>query len=107
MTATGRAVTGVAARGGLRGTPKRQLMLTRSAYVSWLVSATGLAMVFASPNDDLLVSVGLGLAILGPLIALAAVVRQRTPEAVFVFLVALGAPVLLGIVFYLVARDAN
>jgi hypothetical protein len=100
-------VSGDAAGGGLRGTAKRRLMLTRSAYVSWLVSATGLAMVFASPNDDLLVSVGLGLAILGPLIALAAVVRQRTPEAVFVFLVALVAPVLLGIVFYLVARNAN
>lgn len=91
----------------MKGTPKRRLMLTRSAYVSWLLSATGLATVFASPNDDLLVSAGLVLAILGPLIALAGVVRQRTSEAVFVFLVALVAPVLLGIVFYLVARDAN
>jgi hypothetical protein len=75
-------------------------MLTRSAHVSWLVSATGLAIVFMSSYDDFLVAVGIGFAIVGPLIALPAAVRQRTPKAVFVFLVALLAPVLLGIAFY-------
>ena len=82
-------------------------MLWRAALASWLVAIAGLALVFAYWDVDRIFYLGAALTILGPLVALGVVIRQRTPEAVFVFLLALVAPVLLGVLLYLVARNAN
>jgi len=82
-------------------------MLTRTALVSWAVGAVGLALEVVFWRDDLVVVAGIALVILGPLIALTVVIRERTPEAMFVFLLALVSPVLLGLLFYLVARNAG
>jgi hypothetical protein len=82
-------------------------MLWRAASASWLLAIAGLALVFAYWDVDRIFYLGAALTILGPLIALGVVIRQRTPEAVFVFLLALVAPVLLGVLLYLVARNAN
>jgi hypothetical protein len=82
-------------------------MLSRAASASWLLAIAGLALVFAYWDVDRIFYLGAALTILGPLIALGVVIRQRTPEAVFVFLLALVAPVLLGVLLYLVARNAN
>jgi hypothetical protein len=82
-------------------------MLWRAALASWLIAIAGLVLVFAYWDVDRIFYLGAALTILGPLIALGVVIRQRTPEAVFVFLLALVAPVLLGVLLYLVARNAN
>ena len=82
-------------------------MLWRAALASWLVAIAGLALVFAYWDVDRIFYLGAALTILGPLVALGVVIRQRTPEAVFVFLLALVAPVLLWVLLYLVARNAN
>ncbi len=82
-------------------------MLWRAALVSWLVTIAGLALAFAYWDVDRLFHLGVGLTILGPLIALGVVIRQRTPEAVFVFLLALVAPIFLAAVIYLAVRNAN
>ena len=79
----------------------------RAALVSWLVAIAGLALVFACWDVDRLFYLGLALTILGPLLALGVVIRRRTPEAVFVFLLALVAPVFLWVLLYLVVRNAN
>ena len=75
--------------------------------LSWLVTIAGLALVFSYWEVDRLFYVGAALTILGPLIALGVVIRQRTPEAVFVFLLALVAPVFLVVFVYLALRNAN
>jgi len=69
--------------------------------VSWLVIIAGLALVFRYSDVDPLFNLGLALTILGPLIALGLVVWQRTREAVFMFLLALVAPVALAVFIYL------
>ena len=76
-------------------------MLWRTALVSWLVIIAGLALVFAYSDVDQLFHLGLALTVLGPLIALGVMIRQRTPEAVFTFLLALVAPVALAAFIYL------
>lgn len=82
-------------------------MLWRAAVASWLTAIAGLALVFAYWDVDRIFYLGAALTIVGPLIALGVVIRQRTPEAVFVFLLALVAPVFLGVLLYLVARNAS
>jgi hypothetical protein len=82
-------------------------MLWRAALASWLMAIAGLALVFAYWDVDRIFYLGAALTILGPLVALGVVIRQRTPEAVFVFLLALVVPVFLGVLLYLVARNAN
>ena len=69
--------------------------------VSWLVILAGLALVFLYSDVDPLFNLGLALTVLGPLIALGVVIWQRTPEAVFMFLLALVAPVALAVFIYL------
>jgi hypothetical protein len=71
------------------------------------MAIAGLALVFAYWDVDRIFYLGAALTILGPLVALGVVIRQRTPEAVFVFLLALVVPVFLGVLLYLVARNAN
>ena len=75
--------------------------------LSWLVTIAGLALVFSYWEVDPLFYVGAALTILGPLISLGVVIRQRTPEAVFVFLLTLVAPVFLVVFVYLALRNAN
>ena len=75
--------------------------------VSCLVTFAGLALAFAYWDVDRYFHLGLALTILGPLIALGFVIWQRTPEAVFVFLLALVAPVVLAVFIYLAVRNAN
>jgi hypothetical protein len=82
-------------------------MLWRAALASWLMAIAGLALVFAYWDVDRIFYLGAALTILGPLVALGVVIRQRTPEAVFVFLLALVVPVFLGVLLYLVARNAS
>jgi hypothetical protein len=82
-------------------------MLTRTAIVAWAVGALGLALMFTFWHNDVVAWAGLGLAILGPLLALWAVIWERRPEAVFVFLLSLVPLVLMAVVLYLVAKDAN
>ena len=72
-------------------------MLWRAALVSWLVILAGLALVFLYSDVDPLFDLGLALTVLGPLIALGVVIWQRTPDAVFMFLLALVAPVALAV----------
>ena len=82
-------------------------MLWRAALVSWLAIIAGLALVFAYSDVDQLFNLGLALIVLGPLIALGVVIWQRTPEAVFMFLLALLAPVALaGFIFLALMRNA-
>ena len=69
--------------------------------VSWLVILAGLALVFLYSDVDPLFNLGLALTVLGPLIALGVVIWQRTPEAIFMFLLALVAPVALAVFIYL------
>ena len=69
--------------------------------VSWLVIIAGLVRAFAYWDVDQLFNLGLALTVLGPLIALGVVIWQRTPEAVFMFLLALVAPVALAVFIYL------
>ena len=71
------------------------------------MAIAGLALVFACWDVDRLFYLGLALTILGPLLALGVVIRRRTPEAVFVFLLALVAPVFLWVLLYRVVRNAN
>ena len=82
-------------------------MLWRAAALSWLVTIAGLVLVFSSWEVDALFYLGAALTILGPLIALGIVIRQRTPEAVFVFLLASVAPIFLVVFVYLAVRSAN
>ena len=82
-------------------------MLWRAGLLSWLVTIAGLALVFSYWEVDWLFYVGAALTILGPLIALGVVIWKRTPEAVFVFLLALVAPVFLVVFVYLAVRNAN
>jgi hypothetical protein len=82
-------------------------MLWRAALVSWLAIIAGLALVFAYSDVDQLFNLGLALIVLGPLIALGVVIWQRTPEAVFMFLLALLAPVALaGFIYLALMRNA-
>ena len=87
--------------------PYGRPVLWRAALVSFVAEVAGLALVFAYWDVDRLFYLGRALTVLGPLIALGVVILQRTPEAVFVFLLALVAPVFLGVLLYLVARNAN
>ena len=57
----------------------------------------GLVLVFSYWDVDRLFYLGAALTILGPLISLGVVIRQRTPEAVLVFLLTLVAPVFLAV----------
>jgi hypothetical protein len=82
-------------------------VLWRAALLSWLVMIAGLVLVFAYWDVDRLFYLGAALTMLGPLISLGVVIRQRTPEAVFVFLLTLVAPVFLAVFVYLVVRNAN
>ena len=82
-------------------------MLWRAALLSWLVMIAGLVLVFSYWDVDRLFYLGAALTILGPLISLGVVIRQRTPEAVLVFLLTLVAPVFLAVVVYLAVRNAN
>ena len=75
--------------------------------VSCLVTFAGLALAFSYWDVDRYFHLGLVLTILGPLLALGVVIRQRTPEAVFVFLLVLVAPVVLAVFIYLAVRNAN
>jgi hypothetical protein len=93
--------------GDVTRTPYSRPMLWRAALASWLMAIAGLALVFAYWDVDRIFYLGAALTILGPLVALGVVIRQRTPEAVFVFLLALVVPVFLGVLLYLVARNAN
>ena len=82
-------------------------MLWRAVLVSWLAIIAGLALVFAYSDVDQLFNLGLALIVLGPLIALGVVIWQRTPEAAFMFLLALLAPVALaGFIFLALMRNA-
>jgi len=82
-------------------------MLWRAALVSWLAIIAGLALVFAYSDVDQLFNLGLALIVLGPLIALGVVIWQRTPEAVFMFLLALVAPAALaGFIYLALMRNA-
>ena len=83
-------------------------MLWRAALVSWLAIIAGLALVFAYSDVDQLFNLGLALIVLGPLIALGVVIWQRTPEAVFMFLLALVAPAALaGFIYLALMRNAS
>jgi hypothetical protein len=81
--------------------------LRRTALVSWAIGAVGLALALVFSNEDFWVYVGSALVVLGPLIALVAVIRLRTPGAVLVFLGALVPQMLLGLVLYQVALQAQ
>jgi hypothetical protein len=81
-------------------------MLRWTALASWLIGAFGLTLALVFSDVDLAVYIGAALVVLGPVIALSAVFRLRTPGAVFVFLGSMIPQLLLGVVLYQVSIQA-
>lgn len=75
-------------------------MMRRTALLSWAIGALGLTLALVFSDHDFWIYAGGILVLLGPLVALGAVVRRRTPATAVVFLLSLVPQVILGFVLY-------